>query len=55
MLATAVRVFAPDLRSAVRFLLRTGVRVGAAALVEDSTRRGPVHEPLVPASRTEEA
>ncbi|MEU3713791.1 hypothetical protein [Streptomyces catenulae] len=35
VLLTTVRVFAPDLRHLTRRLLRAGVRVGAAALVEE--------------------
>lgn len=54
VLATAARVFSPDVRALTRALLRTGVRVGAAALLEDSRRPGPLREPLVPAGREEE-
>lgn len=54
VLATVVRVFAPDVRSLTRLLLRVGVRVGATALMEDARRpRGP-REPLARADREEE-
>lgn len=54
VLVTVVRVFAPDIRTLTRALLRTGVRVGAAALLEDSRPLRPSREPLVPAGREEE-
>jgi hypothetical protein len=43
---TALRVFTPDVRRLTRCLLRTGVRVGAAALVED--RRQSTDRPASP-------
>lgn len=55
VLVTVARVFIPDVRAVARALLRTGVRVGAAALLEDSRRQHTVREPLVPAGREEEA
>ncbi|MFF3343237.1 hypothetical protein [Streptomyces flavidovirens] len=55
LLATAVRVFAPDLRHLTRRLLRAGVRVGAAALIEDRSRGTLQSEALVPVGRDEEA
>ncbi|MGW7052333.1 hypothetical protein [Streptomyces sp. NPDC054887] len=55
LLATALRVFTPDLRHLTRRLLRAGVRVGAAALVEDRSRGRFPHEALAPAGRDEEA
>ncbi|MEU0278688.1 hypothetical protein ACIOGX_02540 [Streptomyces sp. NPDC088147] len=58
VLATAARVFASDLRYLTRRLLRAGVRVGAAALIEDRHRgapRAPRTEVLTPASHDEEA
>ncbi|PVE11113.1 hypothetical protein OIE62_36990 [Streptomyces scopuliridis] len=58
VLATAVRVFASDLRYLTRRLLRAGVRVGAAALIEDHHRgapRAPRTEVLTPAAHDEEA
>ncbi|MFE3829792.1 hypothetical protein [Streptomyces sp. NPDC059092] len=54
MFTTAVRVFAPDLRRLTRCLLRAGVRVGAAALVEDHHRAGARGATLAPAARDEE-
>ncbi|MGW6309089.1 hypothetical protein [Streptomyces niveus] len=48
VLATAARVFTPDLRYLTRRLLRAGVRVGAAALVEDHQQTNPHAEILVP-------
>ncbi|MFJ2172823.1 MULTISPECIES: hypothetical protein [unclassified Streptomyces] len=51
---TAARVFAPDLRCLTRRLLRAGVRVGAAALVEDHHRAAARGGPLAPAVREEE-
>lgn len=54
VLVTVARVFIPDVRALARVLLRTGVRVGAAALLEDSRRR-TLREPLVPLGREEEA
>ncbi|MFE4368302.1 hypothetical protein ACFRMN_08640 [Streptomyces sp. NPDC056835] len=61
VLATAVRVFASDLRHLTRRLLRAGVRVGAAALIEDRHHgaprapRAPRTEVLTPAAHDEEA
>ncbi|WP_031522575.1 hypothetical protein [Streptomyces sp. NRRL F-5123] len=56
VLATVARVFIPDARALTRALLRTGVRVGAAALLEEPLRsRRHSREPLVPAGREEEA
>ncbi|MEV6420973.1 hypothetical protein [Streptomyces sp. NPDC051662] len=58
VLATAVRVFASDLRYLTRRLLRAGVRVGAAALIEDrhhGAPRAPRKEVLTPAAHDEEA
>ncbi|MBT2510705.1 hypothetical protein J7I98_33710 [Streptomyces sp. ISL-98] len=55
LLATAVRVFTPDLRHLTRRLLRAGVRVGAAALIEDRSRGSLQSEALVPVGRDEEA
>jgi hypothetical protein len=54
VLATVVRVFAPNFRRAVRLLLRAGVRAGAVALLEDTQRRAPVHDPLPRVSRDQE-
>lgn len=54
VLVTVLRVFAPDLRALTRALLRAGVRVGVAALVEDHRRPREPREPLVPAGRDEE-
>jgi hypothetical protein len=55
VLATAVRVFASDLRYLTRRVLRAGVRVGAAALMEDRHRSDPRAEVFAPAARDEEA
>ncbi|MFF1834502.1 hypothetical protein ACFVXE_09910 [Streptomyces sp. NPDC058231] len=55
VLATAVRVFAPDLRYLTRRLLRAGVRVGAAALVEDRRSGALRVEPGSAAVQNEEA
>ncbi|MGW1840443.1 hypothetical protein [Streptomyces sp. BBFR2] len=54
LLLTAVRVFAPDLRHLTRRLLRAGVRVGAAALVEDRPPAPGWHTDRVPAAQEEE-
>ncbi|MFG2222509.1 hypothetical protein [Streptomyces sp. NPDC048644] len=53
-LITAVRVFAPDMRHLTRRLLRAGVRVGAAALVEDHRTAAPQYEARTPAAWDEE-
>ncbi|MFD7920000.1 hypothetical protein ACFV3R_12325 [Streptomyces sp. NPDC059740] len=54
--ATALRVFAPDLRRLTRRALREGVRAGAAALVEEGRRRPPGRRgPLASAVRKEES
>ncbi|MEV7085690.1 hypothetical protein AB0O07_07325 [Streptomyces sp. NPDC093085] len=55
MIATATRVFAPDLRHLTRCLLRAAVRAGAAALVEDHHRAAARDGILAPAAREEEA
>lgn len=54
VLVTVLRVFAPDLRALTRAMLRAGVRVGAAALVEEHRRPLEPRESLAPASRDEE-
>ncbi|MCB5911835.1 hypothetical protein [Streptomyces pinistramenti] len=54
VLITALRVFAPDLRHLTRRLLRAGVRVGAAALVEDHRATALPHEARTPAAWDEE-
>ncbi|MFF9870520.1 hypothetical protein ACF1G0_35020 [Streptomyces sp. NPDC013953] len=38
VVGTALRVFAPDVRTLVRRALSAGVRVGAAGLVENTSR-----------------
>ncbi|MCD9146106.1 hypothetical protein [Streptomyces albireticuli] len=38
VVATALRVFAPDGRALVRRVLSAGVRVGTAGLLEDASR-----------------
>ncbi|MEU0955852.1 hypothetical protein ABZ353_26485 [Streptomyces niveus] len=55
VLATAARVFIPDLRYLTRRLLRAGVRVGAAALVEDHQQAVPRAEILAPARHSGKA
>lgn len=54
VLATVARVFIPDVRALTRALLRMGVRVGAAALLEDSRRPRTRREPLAPVGSEEE-
>ncbi|WP_406447418.1 hypothetical protein OG782_01195 [Streptomyces sp. NBC_00876] len=56
VVATAVRVFAPDLRSLSRRALGAGVRAGATALMEDHRRRSAYPaQVVVDADSTEEA
>ncbi|OON80050.1 hypothetical protein [Streptomyces tsukubensis] len=55
LIATALRVFAPDFRQLLRHLLRAGVRVGVAALLDDRTRDARQAEARVPLGQDEEA
>ncbi|GGP00097.1 hypothetical protein [Wenjunlia tyrosinilytica] len=54
VVATALRVFAPDVRTLTRRVLSAGVRVGAAGLLEDTTRSAAGPTPPLEPSRDEE-